>query len=101
MSEKDPNVSEYRQNSYSLDEPSPNAELKQPFENVHISKPFNPFPEAVVVDPVIAGRRFIPVRYSFIAIPLKSLRVRSQGMDPRCRATKILGRPTWHVLQRV
>ena len=61
MSEKGPNVSEYRRNSDSFDEPSLNAELKQSFENVHISKPFNPFPEAVVVDAVIAGRRCIPV----------------------------------------
>jgi hypothetical protein len=61
MSEKGPNVSEYRWSSYSFDEPSSNAELKQPFENVQISTPFNPFPEAVVVDPVIAGRKYIPV----------------------------------------
>jgi hypothetical protein len=62
MSEKDPsNVSEYRRNSYTFDNSSPDAELKQPFENVQISKPFNPFPEAVVVDPVIAGREFILV----------------------------------------
>ena len=56
MSEEVPRASEHRRNSYSLDDPSPDAELKQPFENVKITRPFNPFPEAVVVDPVIAGR---------------------------------------------
>ena len=57
MSEKQPHVTGARRNSYSFDDPSPDAELKQPFENVKITKPFNPFPEAVVVDPVIAGRK--------------------------------------------
>ena len=57
MDEKQPQVTEARKNSYSFDNPSPDAELKQPFENVEITKPFNPFPEAVVVDPVIAGRK--------------------------------------------
>lgn len=32
-------------------------ELDQPFENVKFTKVFNPFPEAVVSDPVLAGRR--------------------------------------------
>ena len=57
MDEKQPRASENRRNSYSFDNPSPDAELKQPFENVKITKQFNPFPEAVVVDPVIAGRK--------------------------------------------
>jgi hypothetical protein len=59
MDEKQPTVTGARRNSYSFDDPNPDAELKQPFENVQITKPFNPFPEAVVVDPVIAGRKFI------------------------------------------
>ena len=60
MSEKDPsNVSEYRRNSDSFDNASPDAELKQSFENVQTSKAFNPFPEAVVIDPVIAGGKFV------------------------------------------
>ncbi|KAF2486466.1 major facilitator superfamily domain-containing protein [Neohortaea acidophila] len=36
---------------------SPDSEENQPFEDVKITKVFNPFPEAVVVDPVLAGRR--------------------------------------------
>ena len=39
---------------YSFDNP---AELKQPFSNVEVTGPLNSFPEAVVVDPVIADRR--------------------------------------------
>lgn len=46
-----------RRNSYAFDQPSPDAELKQPFSDVQVTRPFNPFPEAVVADPVIAGRR--------------------------------------------
>jgi hypothetical protein len=49
MDEKQRTVTGARRNSYSFDDPNPDAELKQPFENVHITKPFNPFPEAVVV----------------------------------------------------
>ena len=37
--------------------PSPQSELDQPFENVKVTRVFNPFPEAVVNDPVLAGRR--------------------------------------------
>lgn len=36
---------------------NPEDELKEPYENVKISAPIVPFPEAVVADPVIAGRR--------------------------------------------
>ena len=60
MDEKQATVTGARRNSYSFDDPSPDAELKQPFENVKITRPFNPFPEAVVADGVIAGRKFVP-----------------------------------------
>ena len=36
---------------------SPRSELDQPFEDVKVSRVFNPFPEAIVNDPVLAGRR--------------------------------------------
>ncbi len=38
---------------------SPQSELAQPFEGkvVDMKSAFNPFPEAVVIDPVLVGRR--------------------------------------------
>ena len=36
---------------------SPSSELDQPFENVHITDVKQPFPEAVIAAPVLAGRR--------------------------------------------
>ena len=42
-----------------VDDPQLELELKQPYTETTISRVLNPFPEAVVADPVLAGRRHV------------------------------------------
>lgn len=46
-----------RRGSYPTGQVAQEAELKQPYQNVEVTAAFNPFGEAVVAAPVVAGRR--------------------------------------------